>query len=188
MAFRNRSHGMLAGRTSLPVEDPSELPPDVQSDRKLLKRVRETRTLLMETNDGGNTWSAWLLHVCGEPFRLAAHGFHAALLLRDENSIEYPSWALASDTTSRSTSVLFRRRNLEISDVNLDDRGVWIVAPKPRATNDAKRPRIFHSPDYSAWTKMKVDYRAQGNSARFATSGSGRRWIAVGDMILHLAE
>ena len=107
-----------------------------------------------------------------------------AIAFQYRESFGWPSELFLLDLRSGKNAPVLRRKDLVIHDMLLFNDGSLLAAatqPTGRLRNSPipGKLRILWSPDAAAWFEMKVDYRATGNSATFASCSDGSIWLAT---------
>ena len=157
-------------------------------------RRRETPhlSILLETRDGGKTWTNSAASVFGIATGLTLAPWGGLALFEYKDSFQYPSEVLAIDLlTGRSTSV-YHDKKVAVTDVIWGGRETAVVAGYEPigAYVRAPVPGKVHfeiSTGLSIWTKIETDYRAIARRVRLARAPDGQVWAATDTgMILKL--
>ena len=185
--------GMLVGdSTAVPPE--ASLPDWMTPERAMQRKNVPGTAVLFVTHDGGNTWKGQLSSAFGLLRRVRMGPSRAAVAFQYRESFYWPSELFLIDLKTGSNQGVLRRKELVIHDTLLFADGSMLVAatqPSGRLRNSPipGTLRVLWSPDTHEWFEMKVDYRAAGNSATFASCSDGTIWIATDEgTILQLAE
>jgi hypothetical protein len=185
--------GMLVGdSTAAPPE--AALPDWMTPDRAMSRKSLPGTAIVFQTHDGGKSWGGQLSSAFGAVRRVRMGPSRAAVVFQYSESFGWPSELYAVNLKTGKNSTVLRRKNLVIQDALLFGDGSMLAAatqPSGRLRNSPipGKLRIFWSPDAEAWFEMKVDYRATGNSATFASCSDGSLWIATDEgAIVQLAS
>jgi photosystem II stability/assembly factor-like uncharacterized protein len=175
--------GMLVGdSTAAPPE--AALPDWMTPDRAMSRKSLPGTVVLFQTHDGGKSWNGQLSSAFGSVRRVRMGPSRAAVVFQYGESFAWPSELFALNLRTGKNSTVLRRKDLVIQDALLFSDGSMLAAatqPSGRLRNSPipGKLRVFWSPDAEAWFEMKVDYRATGNSATFASCSDGTLWIAT---------
>ena len=184
MAMLPSGAGMLVGdSTAVTAEDPA-LPDWMTPDRALNRKNLPGTAVLFQTHDGGKTWNGQLSSAFGAVRRVRMGPSRGAIAFQYRESFGWPSELFLLDLRSGKNAPVLRRKDLVIHDMLLFNDGSLLAAatqPTGRLRNSPipGKLRILWSPDAAAWFEMKVDYRATGNSATFASCSDGSIWLAT---------
>ena len=184
MAMLPSGAGMLVGdSTAVTAEDPA-LPDWMTPDRALNRKNLPGTAVLFQTHDGGKTWNGQLSSAFGAVRRVRMGPSRGAIAFQYRESFGWPSELFLLDLRSGKNFPVLRRKDLVIHDMLLFSDGSLLAAatqPTGRLRNSPipGKLRILWSPDATAWFEMKVDYRATGNSATFASCSDGSIWLAT---------
>ncbi len=184
MAMLPSGAGMLVGdSTAVTAEDPA-LPDWMTPDRALNRKNLPGTAVVFQTHDGGKTWSGQLSSAFGAVRRVRMGPSRGAIAFQYRESFGWPSELFLLDLRSGKNAPVLRRKDLVIHDMLLFNDGSLLAAatqPTGRLRNSPipGKLRILWSPDAAAWFEMKVDYRATGNSATFASCSDGSIWLAT---------
>jgi hypothetical protein len=183
MAMLPSGAGMLVGdSTAAPPE--AALPDWMTPDRALSRKNVPGTVVLFQTHDGGKSWSGQLSSAFGSVRRVRMGPSRAAVVFQYVESFAWPSELFEVNLRTGKNSTVLRRKDLVVHDALLFSDGSMLAAatqPSGRLRNSPipGKLRVFWSPDAEAWFEMKVDYRATGNSATFASCSNGTLWIAT---------
>jgi hypothetical protein len=150
--------------------------------------------VLLETMDGGKTWTKNDASVFGQITRISLTPQGTGLgLLEFKDQFEYPSEVEKINLHTGRSDRSFREKNRAITDVRLfagsnkaiiagyETQGTVYRSPVPG------KVKILSSDDQEHWTEMTVDYRAVAHSAIIAGPDENHVWIATDTgMILRL--
>lgn len=191
ITFANDRTGLISGWSRPPRRDEGRLPDWVEPERNRRRRQWPTMTMLLETRDGGQTWSSSVSSLFGRVSRitLSPQGWGLSLLLF-EDQFQYPSEVVRLDWTTGKSASTFREKDRRITDVWIDGGRAFLggtehVGPLARSPIPRK-VSVYESENGSPWRAMDVDYRAVARAVRLAGSG-GRYWLVTDTgMILRL--
>jgi len=194
IGFVNPKTGMIAGRSEPHVRD--EDVPIWMDTSPELRHERPAVSILMDTKDGGETWSPSTASMFGRISRLGmSKGVGVGLgLIEFDRVMEYPSEVYRFDMRNGKNNRAFRRKDVAITDVAVAEDGFGLVAgiePVGKVTHSPipGKVRIFESPDLASWQEMDVDYRAVGHSVRAAVVDRDHMWLATDTgMVLRLTR
>lgn len=153
---------------------------------KAPRRQQPNYTVMLQTRNGGKTWTKAEASVFGQITRISMAAQGTALgLMEFKDQFEFPSEVYRINTyTGRSTSA-YRSKERAITDVRLFD-GSNRALIAGFETNGG----IYHSPipgklkilfsdDSEHWNEMTVDYRAVAHRAMLAGPDPEHVWVAT---------
>jgi hypothetical protein len=194
MDFANPKAGMLVGNSVSPRAEVSRLPDWMIPDRALRRRLTPGTTVVLETRDGGASWSPAVTSAFGVIRKVRMTPELAITIFGYNDSFLFPSEVVEIELASGKSRPLFRRKDVNAMDaVVLKDGGVLVAAIEPRgvlrSTPIPGKLRIFWSPDRQAWYETKVDYRAVGQRAYLTYIDGTHIWAATDEgAILRLSK
>jgi photosystem II stability/assembly factor-like uncharacterized protein len=193
IAFANRKNGMIAGWSKRPREDRRRVQlPDWMDPAQ---RPRETpgMALLLETHDGGSTWTASQASMFGRITRVRLRPDGVGLgLIEFFDAFDWACEVVRVDWREGKSFTVFREKNRTVTDIALPAGGpAYLAAVEPSGALPRSpvpgKLKILRSDDLARWTEMPVDYRAVATRAVFAAPAPGRLWVATDTgMILKL--
>lgn len=129
--------------------------------------------MLAETRDGGKTWVTSVASTFGRAARIRSRGLRGLTVFEYGEGIEFPSEVFDLDLRTGKSQSLFCRKDVVVHDVApLASGGAILAAIEPagrlRSSPVPGHLRIFHTPDGTRFSEMKVDYRAVGRRAELA--------------------
>jgi hypothetical protein len=193
MAMLPSGAGMLVGdSTAAPPE--AALPDWMTPERAVKRKSLPGTVLLFQTHDGGKSWSGQLSSAFGTIRRVRMGPSRGAVAFQYSESFGWPSELFALELRTGQNRPVLRRKDLVIHDMLLfNDGSMLAVATQPsgrlRNSPVPGKLRVLWSPDTVEWFEMKVDYKAVGNSATFASCSDGSLWIATDEgAIVQLAS
>jgi photosystem II stability/assembly factor-like uncharacterized protein len=180
MVFIDGQHGLIAGGTR-PARRSSRLPDWM--DPAAAPRETPSVIVLLQTGDGGNTWTQSKASVFGYVSRISAAPDGTGLaLIEFTGRFSYPSEVHALNLKTGASVRAFRREDRAVTDVALANGTAWLVAVEPPGQMlQAPIPgklKLLRSTDLSKWTEIEADYRAVATRAVCAW-GAGRLWVAT---------
>jgi hypothetical protein len=193
IVFSDAKHGAIVGGSQPPRHEegfrgavPAWMDPERASKRKQVP----TLTLLLETDDGGTTWRSTTAPLFGLASSLRFTGAEGLIVMRFNESFNWPSevYRLAGPDTKS----VFRDKTPCVNDALLfKGPHVFLAGVEPTGKmNIAALPgklKILESEDFSTWTEIPVDYKAEGRSVVMAGPDPEHMWLATDTgMILHL--
>ena len=176
-------HGIISG-WSMPARKGG--PDWMEPERAAKQKQIPTYTAMLQTVDGGKTWTKSDSSMFGQATRisLTAQGTGLGLIeFRDE--FEYPSEVYRINAHSGNSDRAYRTKDRAITDVRLFDGSNRALVAGYETTS-----KIYHSPipgklkvltsdDSENWTEMTVDYRAVAHRAMIAGPDPAHLWIAT---------
>jgi hypothetical protein len=185
--------GMVTGRSNRQRRAEVPLWLDTEPERR---RERPTLSVVLETQDGGATWSTNKVSMFGRMSKLllAPNRLGLALVEFDEY-FDYPSELFSLDVRSGKNERVLRRKDLAITDVAFTSTngGTYYAAAFSPEGSIFRSPipgrvRVVRSTDLSSWIESPVDYRAVAHRVMLAENG-GKLWMATDTgMILNLVR
>ena len=139
--------------------------------------------ITLETSDAGMTWVPQTVPTFGrfQRIRVSSDMALGMSLIRFVNAFQYPSEVYRVEAKGGSTRT-YRERNRNVTDIGwLGKDGLLAAVEPPGKLYQLPIPGKLHmlrSEDLHKWVEMKVDYRAFGQRAIIATSGTDA-WVAT---------
>jgi hypothetical protein len=178
--------GMIVGKTRRVGE--SSMPAWLQPFPEQ-KRERPGVSIMVETKDGGASWSASKVSLFGRVSRLRLGGGGVGLaLIEFDDYFDYPSEVYELDLRTGKNGPTFRRKDIAITDVLLGDTsfaGGYQLPGKIRGPVPGP-VRIASSKNRKDWVDIPVDYRAVATRVSLAKAGSKIWAVTDTGMILGL--
>jgi hypothetical protein len=152
--------------------------------------------VLLETQDGGKTWTKSDSSVFGQISRISLTPQGTGLgLLEFHDEFAYPAEVEKINLYTGRSDRVFREKDRAITDVRLFAgsnkaiiAGFETTGPVYRSPIPGK-VKILSSEDQDNWTEMQVDYRAVGHSVLLAGPDEDHVWAATDTgMILRLVK
>lgn len=180
IAFVDGQHGLIAGGIR-PGQRSFQFPDWM--DPASARREAPSVVVLLQTHDGGRTWTQSKASVFGRVSRIAAAPDGTGLALVEfTGRFAYPSEVHALNLKTGASTRAFRREDRAVTDVALANGAAWLVAVEPPGQMlQAPIPgklKLLRSTDLSGWTELEADYRAVAARAVCAW-GVGRMWVAT---------
>jgi photosystem II stability/assembly factor-like uncharacterized protein len=193
IAFAGAKLGMIGGFNRPPRRNAPRLPAWIEPEERPRRRQIPNLMLLLQTTDGGATWTSQTASVFGtlSTLDLSAEGVGLALI-EFLDDFEIPSEVHALDLRSGKSTSIFRRKDRAVTDLKAVPGAVYLAAVEPTGQL-ARSPipgalRILRSRDLKNWEEMEVDYRASANRVVLAAAGN-EVWAATDTgMILKLGQ
>lgn len=165
---------------------------------ELAARRRQVPTygVLLETIDGGKTWTKSEASVFGQVTRLTMTPQGTAFALTEyKDTFDYPSEVYRINLHTGTSETAFKAKDRAITDIRAFAGSTRaIIAGYEPAGTIYRSPipgklKVLTSDDGLNWEEMKVDYRAVAHSAIIAGPDEKHLWIASDTgMILRLVE
>lgn len=196
IAFADSRCGLIAGWSRPPRRDQERSLPDwMEPERAARRRERPGLSILLDTRDGGHSWTPSVTSMFGRitRIRLAADG-RGLGLVEFGDSFEWPSEVFRLHWRSGKSERVFRRADRVVTDVMVLPGGPGFLAAIEPQGGKVRVPipgkvKVLRSPDLLHWQEMEVDYRAVARRAVLATAGVGKVWLATDTgMLLSLVE
>ena len=186
-------HGIILGRV-VPEsinDDPVWLRPRTAQ----FHREKPTTAIILETIDGGATWTNRTIPIVGDPTEMQIHkdGF-VVLLVEYREYYSVPSDVYTLGIGRFATHTIFSEKDRAVTDIHVfPDASALVASVEPTGnTNQVPIPgklRILQTNNLKVWREMDVDYRAVATRAQLAASDPQHIWVATDTgMILHLMD
>jgi hypothetical protein len=189
ISFASAKDGIILGSNNPP--QPEREPDWLEPGSAINRRETPHLFLNLQTSDGGKTWNAHAASMFGEITRARFNPPARGLgLLEHLPSFAYPSEVFAIEWPSGGNSIVYRDKNVFISDVWIAPDGAYYLAGVELASRlrevIPQKVKVLVSRDLKDWSAMDVDYRAAAN--RVIMAGAGKDlWLATNNgMILKL--
>ena len=155
------------------------------------RRQWPSSTIVIQTLDGGKTWTPAVTSMFGRISRLRLRGSHGLTLVEFQDAYEYPSEVFHILTKENKTERTFREKERAVTDVALAGGGGFLAGVqttgKLRQSPIPGRLFVETSKDFVKWLPMEVDYRAFARRAMLAAADDRNIWVATDTgMILKL--
>jgi hypothetical protein len=180
--FADEKNAIITGWSRIPRAGRELFPDWMTPDRAVRQRDTPHVNFLIDSRDGGATWSAQEVSMFGEivSARLSADGTGLGLI-NFSNAFEFPSEVFVFRWPSGVTERVFREKNRAITDIALPKSGpAYLIGIEPGGalfwSPIAGRLKILESTDFHEWTEMDVDYRASATRASFAVLDPANIW------------
>jgi hypothetical protein len=184
--------GLIVGSWTLP-RNPRDLPDWMVPERARYRHQYPTVTILLQTADGGKSWTQMSSSLEGTltRFRYGPAGWGLGLF-EEPNSSELASEVFKMDLGDKKNTRVYGDKGRAVRDFALFPDGDVIVAAVERQgkSNDLPIPgklRMMRSGSLKTWIDMDVDYRAVATHASIAAVDAHNVWVATDTgMILKL--
>ena len=189
IAFAGK-RGIIAGRSRPPRRGerwPLWMDPEAEQ-----RRERPNLTLVLESRDGGATWTSATTSVFGAITALEMDQKGQGLALFEfENLFSVPSELVRIDLATGKSAPIFRSDRRAITDVAVTGGGAFAAGYEPagKVTRSPVpgRVRILSTTDLDRWAEAEVDYRAVARRVSLAAIDADHAWAATDTgMILRL--
>jgi photosystem II stability/assembly factor-like uncharacterized protein len=157
------------------------------------RRQLPSLALLLETLDGGKTWTPSTSSIFGRIMRyyVTANG-NGLALVEYQNAFDWPSEIYHADHRAQKMTSSFKAKDRVITDIALMPNGIAYAAGMQPSGAVARLPIpgkvvILRSTDLKNWHEMEVDYRAVADRLWLTVAPGGSVWAATDTgMILEL--
>ena len=190
--FANDSVGIIAGSNRAPRHDTPRFPEWMDPEVWNRRREWPSLTLLMQTKDGGNTWTPSSSSLFGTLTRVRLRpDLTGIALVEYRETFDFPSEVYQLDFPRDKTASVYRRKDRAITDIAIAGRDVFLGGIETtgllRRTPVPGKVRILRSSDLSRWEVMPVDYRAVATRLVLSVVDQSHAWAATDTgMILRL--
>jgi hypothetical protein len=188
IAFRGEN-GMITGWSTPPVGGASGKEPLRDASGVQVPQL----TIILETRDGGKTWTKTEASLFGQITRLSLPAEGPALgLIEFLHVFEYPSEVYGINLHNGHSERVFRQKDRAITSVKIFAADSAYLAGYETAIPYHPTPvpgklKVLTSDDLTNWDEMQVDYRAVAHRATFAGPDRDHQWIGTDTgTILHL--
>jgi len=195
MEFINEKVGIVAGNSQRPRKGMQRGPDWMFPELSVYRREVPTTLITMETRDGGTTWKHHVSSIFGSIVRIRANmPWGLALFAYSGGGIDWSSEVLELNFSNGKNRPVFRRKDLNVTDVSLTPPGRVALAGltvqgKFRESGVPTKPRVLVSDDRENWFELPVDYRAFGTRALLSWVDDDNAWMATSEgMILKLEK
>jgi photosystem II stability/assembly factor-like uncharacterized protein len=193
-----RNHGIITGGAK--ARDFS-LHPEWQSPESRSSASVPGTTIFLETPDGGKTWSSSSGAMFGQLTEVALSGNGTSLALfefgdrMDSKMVHLPPSEVHRMSVDKGVpDRVYRDEDTQITDVALTTTGTPYLAGHSMVGVVRDNPipgklKVLTSSDFTTWTEIPVDYRAEAHRAYLAIAEDRNVWVATDTgMILKLTE
>jgi hypothetical protein len=185
--------GQIVGWSKAPERNREERPAWMDP-RAAIHRYESPGVLaVLQSTDNGRNWKASAIKYRGRVTRVRyGTGGYGLWLFEFAESFQYPSEVVRWDQTKNNLTRTYVNKERMVSDIWITPRAAYIsggeVKGELRTLPVPGKLKILRSdkPDFSAWTEMEVDYRAEATRTCLAGAGDDL-WVATDTgMILKL--
>ena len=193
IAFATAKTGLINGFSAPPRPGGNGAPDWLDPKDTTRRREWPHLSIMLDTRDGGKTWSASTSSMFGRITRGVFLPDGRGLgLLEFSDTFKWPSEVHLVDGTTGKSSMVYNATDRAITDVLLQPSGTGYLAgvevvgqmqhsPIPR------KLVMLKSENLSDWREMDVDYRATAVRAMLRAAADGSLWVATDSgMILQL--
>ena len=186
----NGAFGLIGGTSRPPRKDDSMFPDWMVPDEAAKRREWPGMMMLLETRDGGKSWTPSASSLFGTltTLRIRPDYPGAAALLEFFHTFEAPSEVLFVDFKSGKSTSIYRNKATAITDLMLAPNGSVVVAgtdatalrtlPIPQKLRILETA-ITEGANSVIWTQHDVDYRATGRRVQLARQPNGQLWAVT---------
>ena len=149
-------------------------------------------TLLVETHDGGKTWKSSTAPLFGSVISLRMAGPDGLGVFAFNESFDWPSEVYRFELGTGKSERVYREKDRRVTDASLypGPRAFLAAVEPPGKLNTSPIPgkvKLLTSTNFTDWTEMGVDYKANARSVVLAGPDADHQWAATDTgMILHL--
>jgi photosystem II stability/assembly factor-like uncharacterized protein len=190
IAFRG-AHGIISGS----IDPSASVPIRKNPSTGLLEPASGDDTVILETVDGGKSWTSRSTRFNGKLARLSILGDSAVVVVDyPRQRGPFPSAVFEAPLGSTAAERIFAERGRAVLDFSALPNGAAIIAAvePPGNSNEVPIPaklKMLESDDWKVWRDMDVDYRAVAQQAVLAAVDTGHIWLATDTgMILSLVK
>ncbi len=183
--------GLVFGVSSPARRDDPRFPDWMEPERASKRRQLPTLALLLKTNDKGSTWKSETAPLFGTISSVRLRGDNGLAVFQFNQSFEWPSEVYRLDARSGKTERIYRDK-LRVMDCALFDGPRAILAGvEPQGKFNTPlipgKITVLSTTNWTDWTPMEVDYKANARSVILAGPDAANQWMATDTgMILHL--
>jgi len=184
--------GLIVGGSRPPRPDDPHLPAWMEPERAVKRREVPTLAILLQTLDGGATWTNSTAPVFGTVTSVRLSGNDGLAVFGFNDSFEWPSEVYRLTTTTGASTSVFHAMDRRVMDAALfpGPRAFLAAVEPPGRLTSVPIPgkvKILTSSDFTNWTEMDVDYKASARSVVLAGPDADHQWVATDTgMILRL--
>jgi hypothetical protein len=184
--------GVIVGSWTLP-RNPRDLPDWMVPERARYRHQYPTVTILLQTEDGGKSWTQISSSLEGTLTRFRYGSADWGLeLFEFPNSSDLASEVVKVDMGAKKHTRVYGDKGRAVRDFVLLPGGdvILVAVERQGKSNDLPIPgklRMMRSGSLQTWIDMDVDYRAVATRASIAAADSRSVWVATDTgMILKL--
>src|SRR5258708_8606961 len=186
--------GLIIGSWTLP-RNPRDLPDWMVPERARYRHQYPTVTILVQTSDGGKTWTEDSSSLEGSltRFRYGAGNWGLALF-EYPNSYDVASEVFNMDMTTKKNTRVYGDKSRAVRDFALLPGGdvILVAVERQGKSHDPPTPgqlQIIRRGRLKTWIDMDVEYRARPTRATIAAADAHNVWVATDTgMILKLTR
>lgn len=185
-------YGLIAGTAIPPRRNLGRFPSWMDPDRATKQLPAPNVTLLLQTRDGGVTWTSSNSSLIGAVKAIRLVGKIGLSVFGYPESLEWPSEVFSLDLTTGKSVSAFRATDRRVFDAAIFHGPAAVLAavqPTGRL-NSVPIPgkvKMLSSVDLIEWKEMEVDYRAVATTVMLAGPDREHLWVGTDTgMILHL--
>jgi Photosynthesis system II assembly factor YCF48 len=185
------SDGLVFGVSAPARQDNPRFPDWMEPERAIKRRQLPTLSILLKTVDKGATWKSETAPLFGTISSVRLKGDNGLAVFGFNQSFEWPSEVYRLDARTGKTERVYRDK-LRVMDCALFDGPRAIIAgvePQGKLNTPLIPGKItvLSTTNWTDWTPMDVDYKANARSVILAGPDATHQWMATDTgMILHL--
>ena len=192
-----RLRGMMIGSYSPPQTLSGygrRLPTWMEPETASKRRQVPTLTMLLETRDGGDKWTANTAPLFGTISTLRMQSKEALTVFQYNESFEWPAEVYRIDLLTGKSLSVYREKNRRVTDALLfpGSKVVMAAVEPPGKLNSAPIPgkvKFISSTGFAGWKEMDVDYKAEAGRVKISGPDPDHLWAATDTgMILRLVK
>jgi hypothetical protein len=194
ISFENSREGVIIG-SWMAAGNPDALPDWMVPERARYRHQSPTVTIMLQTEDGGKTWSEMSRSLEAALTKFLFAPTYALALFEYSNNADVPSELVKMDLKTQKNSTVYKNPERAVRDfVVLSDGEVMLAATERQGKSNVlpipgKLKMMRSSSAMKTWLDMDVDYRAVATRVIMAAPDDKNVW-AVTDtgMILKLTQ
>jgi hypothetical protein len=184
-------NGVVFGAATPPRRDDPQLPDWMEPERAAKRRQVPTLVLMLKSMDAGTTWNSETAPLFGAIASVRMAGNDGLAVFQFNESFDWPAEVYRLDARSGKTERVFREK-LRVMDCALfpGTRAYIAGVYPPGKLNTVPIPgkvTVLSTTNWTDWTPMVVDYKANARSLIMAGPDAEHQWIGTDTgIILHL--
>jgi hypothetical protein len=189
--FFNGQIGTIFGTSKPPRRDDPNLPEWMEPERAVKRRQLPTLTLELKSVDNGEVWKSDTAPIFGTISSAKFAGHDGLSVYQYNQAFSFPSEVYHFDAQAGTATGVYKS-NLRIMDGALFEgpRAFIVGVEPPGKLNTVPIPgkvKILSSSNWTDWTEMAVDYKANARQVIVTGPDPEHLWVATDTgMILHL--
>jgi hypothetical protein len=185
-------NGLIVGGSRPPRPDDPHLPAWMEPERAVKRREVPTLAIVLQTVDGGATWTNSTAPLFGTVASVRLSGQLGMAVFEFNDSFEWPSEVYRIDASTGASATVFHATDRRVTDVALfpGPRAFLAAVEPPGKLTSVPIPgkvRMLTTTDFTNWSEVDVDYKAVARSVVLAGPDADHQWAATDTgIILHL--